>query len=139
MFASRVQKNLDFIAVAGTHGQDVHPVTQVVTALLGVVVFPWEHSALGAIKREKLPGLEADHGWPKWTMQGPRRVFDVGQLIHVLRNCVAHGSIQFSSDSRNPADVDIVFSQEGWTGTIRADRLIEFCRCFTSAMKNRVD
>jgi hypothetical protein len=138
-FARRTQKNLDFIVLAAQQGQDVHPVTQAVSSLLGIVIFPWQHSAFDIVKRERLPILSANHGWPEWKMSGTRRVIDVGELMHVLRNSVAHGKIQFASDSRNPSDVEITFSQDGWQGAIRGDQLIDFCRCFMAAMKSQVD
>src|SRR5450432_1565157 len=138
VFAERALKNLGFIALAAERGADVHPVTQTVMALLGVIVFPWEHNALAAIKREKLPVLSATEGWPRWEMSGTRRVLEVGQLVHVLRNCVAHGKVEFDSDSRDPAEVTLVFSEVDWQGAIRGDELIEFCRCFMTSMRNRV-
>ncbi len=139
VFAQRAQKNLDFIVLAEQQGHDVHPVTAAVSALLGIFIFPWEHSAFNAVKRKRLSILTANHGWPQWNMSGTRRVVEVGELVHVLRNCVAHGAIQFDSDSRNPAEVEITFSEGDWQGAIRADKLIEFCRCFMTTMKHKVD
>ena len=146
VFAGRVQKNLEFIALAAVQGHDVHPVTQAVSSLLGIIVFPWEHSAFSVVKRKKLPVLAAERGWPRWTMSGIKRVLEVGELVHVLRNCVAHGRIQFDSDSRNPTEVTITFvhlakgkTEADWEGQIRADHLITFCRCFSAEMKANVD
>ena len=138
-FAFRTQKNLDFVAAAAQAGSDVHPVTQAVLALLGIIVFPWEHSAFNIVKRSKLPLLCANDGWPRWEMAGSRRVLEVGDLVHVLRNAVAHGRIDFDSDSRDPASVTVTFEQDDWKGSIRADQLIEFCCCFMKTMKNHVD
>lgn len=138
IFAARVQKNLDFIVRAAQQGQDVHPVTQAVSSLLGIIVFPWEHGAFNLVKRKKLPVLVASCGWPQWNMTGTKRVLDVEDLIHTLRNCVAHGKMQFESDSRLPPEVLITFSASDWEGTIRADQLIEFCRCFTATMIDEV-
>ena len=39
-FARRVRKNLDFIIKKCDEGEDVHEVTQLVTSLLGLIVFP---------------------------------------------------------------------------------------------------
>jgi len=144
IFAERAQKNLNFIASCAAEGSDVHPVTQAVLALLGIVVFPWEISAFDVIKKRKLPVLSTQ-GWPKWTMSGSRRILEVGDLIHVLRNAIAHGRIDFDSDSRDPARVSITFanipegkSEPDWLGTISGDQLIEFCRCFSSALQEEV-
>ena len=75
-------------------------------------------------------------------MKGTRRVIDLKDLIHVLRNSIAHGSIKLDSDSRDPSRVTISFANipEGarhadWVGTIRADQLIEFCRHFSAAIE----
>ncbi len=144
IFASRTQKNLEHIANSAMNGEDVHPVTQAILALLGIVVFPWETSAFDIVKKRKLPLLSAN-GWPKWKMSGPRRIVELGDLIEVLRNAIAHGNIEFDSDSRSPADVTISFTNipEGktksdWVGTITGDQLIEFCRCFSSAIQDQV-
>lgn len=146
IFAERTQKNLEFIVASAAADQDVHPVTEVVSSLLGILVFPWEHSALDRMKNQKLPVLVEQHGWPRWVTSGTRKVANVGQLVHVVRNCVAHGSVEFDSDSRSPAEVRITFThvQPGskaadWQGQIRADELVTFCRCFTAGMKGFVD
>jgi hypothetical protein len=146
IFAERVRKNLDFVVASGAAGQDVHPVTQAVSSLLGIIVFPWELSAFDQMKRQKLLILAQSKGWPRWTMTGPRRVLDVGQLLYLLRNCVAHGRIEFDSDSRDPAEVNINFvhvpkgeAEPDWQGRIQADKLVAFCRCFSLGMKGFVD
>jgi hypothetical protein len=144
IFAERAQKNLDFIALRAAEGDDVHPVTQAVLALLGIVVFPWETSAFDIVKRRKLPMLYAT-GWPKWEMAGSRRVNELGELIKLLRNAVSHGNIEFNSDSRVLDEVIISFknipvsgTEADWVGTVRADQLIKFCRLFTSEILAQV-
>lgn len=72
----------------------MHPVTQAILALLGIIVFPWETSAFDLVKRQKLPVLYAD-GWPRWAMTGQKRIVELGKLIPVLRHAVAHGRIEF--------------------------------------------
>ena len=109
IFARRTRKNLEFIATSAMNGEDVHPVTQAILALLGIVVFPWETSAFDLVKKRKLPALSAG-GWPKWNMSGVKRVIELGDLIEVLRHSIAHGNIEFSSDSKSPVDVTISFT-----------------------------
>ena len=41
VFALRTRKNLEHIAKAEMSGEDVDPVTQAITSLRGIVVFPW--------------------------------------------------------------------------------------------------
>jgi hypothetical protein len=144
IFAWRTQRDLEYIVCSAMKGEDVHPVTEAILALLGIVVFPWEKSAFDIVKKRKLPVLSGG-GWPKWRMSGARRVIDLGQLIHVLRNAIAHGNIEFDSDSRTPSDVIISFTnipkgktESDWVGTIAGDQLIEFCRCFSSAIHEQV-
>lgn len=134
-FARRTMVNLDFII--GAHDKNsVHVVTQSILSLLGLVVFPWERSAIDAIKRMKLPVLSSQ-GWPKWDMSGINVVL-VGDLIKVLRHSVSHGNVNFDSDSQNPADVIVKFSCSSkrgeWSGEIRGDQLIEFCRRLSAAL-----
>ena len=145
IFASRTQKNLEHIANSAMNDEDVHPVTQTILAMLGIVVFPWETSAFDIVKKRKLPLLSAN-GWPKWKMSGPKRIVKLGDLITVLRHAIAHGKIEFDSDSKNPADVTISFTnipkgkkESDWVGTITGDQLIEFCRCFSSAIQDQVN
>jgi hypothetical protein len=143
MFALRTQKNLEHIKNSAMNNEDVHPVTQAILGLLGIVVFPWETSAFDIVKKRKLHCLSTT-GWPKWKMSGDRRVIELGELIYVLRNAVAHGNIEFDSDSRRPVDVTISFTnipkgkkKSDWVGTITGDQLIEFCRCFSSAIQDQ--
>jgi hypothetical protein len=98
IFASRTQKNLEHIENSAMNCVDVHPVTQGILALLGIVVFPWATSAFDIVKKQKLPLLNAN-GWPKWKMSGARRIIELGDLIEVLRHAIAHGNIEFDSDS----------------------------------------
>src|ERR1700694_767057 len=104
-FARRTLKNLRFVLDAQQNGKDVHAVTQAVGSLLGIIVFPWEDSAIDAVKNMKLPQLIST-GWPKWEMTG-RRVIKLGTLVELLRHSVAHKNITFATDSKNPDTVVI--------------------------------
>jgi len=139
-FARRSLKNLDFVVASANAG--VHPVTQAVTSLLAIVIFPWERSAFNRVKNKRLSVL-VQEGWPEWSMSGSRAqnngVKSLGALIKLLRNSAAHGNVSFDSDSRNPRLVHVEFENfpkgknipSNWRGSIRADQLIEFCRCFS--------
>ena len=138
-------KNLDFVVKAHAHA-DVHPVTQTVGALLGIVVFPWERNALSAVKRKRL-AVATTQGWPAWQMNGAlidaNKVKNVGHLIEQVRNAVAHGKVSFDSDSKDLENVTVVFeSYDGgtlkWRGVIRADRLADFCRQFSACVADHV-
>lgn len=147
-FARRSMSNLDFILARAESAPDVHPVTQIVGALLGVVVFPWERSALNAVKKKRL-ALAIAEGWPRWQMSGQlldaNKVKNIGHLIELLRNSVSHGKVTFDSDSRMPGDVTVTFenySKGGadlnWRGSTRADNLVLFCRKFCAFVADYV-
>ena len=147
-FAHRSIKNLDFILAAAKHSHDVHPVTQTVSAMLAIIVFPWQRGALVAVKNKRLP-IAVMEGWPPFRMSGPRidanDVKSIGDLITQLRHAVAHGHVYFDSDSRVPSDVTITFENRPsqheppeWTGEIRADHLAEFCRTFSAFIADYV-
>jgi hypothetical protein len=93
-FARRSMKNLDFVLTNAETGADVHPITQTVGALLGIIVFPWKRSALFALKKKRLT-VATTEGWPSWQMRGTlvdaNKVKNVGQLIELVRNSIAHG------------------------------------------------
>ena len=54
-FARRSMNNLQFILEAAAQSADVHPVTQTVTALLAIIVFPWERNAFAEVRTKRLP------------------------------------------------------------------------------------
>ncbi len=131
-FAERTRKNLLHIEAAFASGADVHVVTQLVTSLLGLVVFPWERGFQEHAKEAPLGDLIAK-GWPRWKMKGVR-CDTLGELIRVLRHSVAHGNIRFSSDSRRIEDISIEFENCPpnrpdllWYGSISAVDLRTFC------------
>jgi hypothetical protein len=108
IFAERSMKNLNFIVECEAAGADVHPVTQAVSALVGIIVFPWETAAFDTLKGYQLSSLYAK-GWPRWNMTGTRRMVALGHLIEVLRNAASHGGIELDSDSPKPSEVTISF------------------------------
>lgn len=116
-FAGRARKNLEFIKSALEQGDDVHIVTQLVTSMLGLFMFPQEWlkslppgaGARGAFEQE-LKKAESQ-GWPEWSkwtfhLGGPSSAKD---FLRQLRNAIAHRQICFSSDSRVLAEVDVEF------------------------------
>lgn len=128
-FAERTKKNLLHIEHAYESGQDVHVVTQIVTSTLGLIVFPWEQMADSRIRGTSITTLD-ELGWPKWAETKPSK--GLGQLIRNLRNALAHGNVQFSSDDREASNVAISFMSENgdWQATILAHDLKKFCLRF---------
>jgi hypothetical protein len=134
--------------IAAAENQDVHPVTQTIGTLLGIVVFPWERNALKAIKNKRI-AVTTEEGWPKWRMSGPRaesnQVKTIGDLIKLVRNSISHGHVIFDSDSKDPSEVIVRFenypkgtNDADWKGVIRADKLAEFCRKFAGFVEDYV-
>ena len=111
-FAQRTRKNLAYMNLAFDDGRDVHVVTQLVSSLLGLVVFFFERDLLEFAATMPLANLEIK-GWPHVTItMGAEKCSTLKDLISHLRNAVAHGRIHFSSDSREMQQVRIVF--EDW-------------------------
>lgn len=134
-FAERTRKNLKRIDDAYTAHEDVHPVTQLVNSLLGLVVIPRERHLVSQLGKTDLEALVA-LGWPKWT-------FEVGScdtledLMRRLRNSIAHGHFEFSSEATELADVTISaedYKSGGrvlcWRAQITATDLKDFCLRF---------
>lgn len=137
-FGVRVQKNLDFMLQARADGADVHVVTDLTTALLGLIVFPAEYfKRHGMIDFQQfvLDDLTAK-GWPSWKFsKGTSK--DLKDLLRRLRNATSHYRVHFSSDARDLADVTITFSDrrtgsldDEWVVEIQADDLLAFVRRF---------
>jgi DNA-binding MarR family transcriptional regulator len=104
-FAARTRENIDCIERAFRDKGSGHVVTQLVSSLLGLIVFPHEKNFDASLKEIRLDRLAAE-GWPRWEiLKG--KCETLGSLMHRLRNAVAHGRMRFSSDSRHMGDVTI--------------------------------
>jgi hypothetical protein len=145
-FARRVRKNLDFIIESRRNGADVHEVTQLAISLLGLIVFPWEASALGRLESSPLAALESE-GWPRWHIlldeKGDTQT--LGILTRHLRNAASHRRVKFSCDERDMRLVDVEFedapntkSPPNWRAKINATDLKEFCDRFTKRLEDLV-
>lgn len=143
-FAERTRKNLDFILAAQRDGEDVHAITQVVLSLLGIVVFPFERLAKAWSRDWSLDELDAQ-GWPTWTYGASSKTpLTLRDLIANIRHATAHNNIAFSSESRDLREVTVTFKNRPphgkweWSGSIRADHLLAFCRRYLDLMLNVV-
>lgn len=139
-FATRTQKNLEFVMAAASDGADVHPVTQMTNSLLGLIVFPWESDIRTRIRKSYLAELT---DWPKWsTIEGTART--LRDLLDHLRNAIAHGNITYSSESKDMDDVHIEFTNKAkngstlWKGRVVAADLRRFCLCFTKLVEDTI-
>ena len=138
-FGERVRKNLAFMIAAHARGDDVHIVTELTTALLGVIVFPYaylEEKQFIDFKKYRLNVLAAD-GWPVWTFHFGSSTHLHDHLRH-LRNALSHRRIDFSSNDRVLKKVEIMFSDRpnstkkepkppiNWSATINGAALLDF-------------
>jgi hypothetical protein len=143
-FGERVRKNLLFLNFfAESMHADVHVVTQLVTSLLGLIVFPYEE-----LKRMKHDGfghqsldILSKAGWPTWEFEiGASH--DLDDLLRHLRNAVSHRRIAFSSDSRALDQVRIAFRDrkhelgiDDWGASISGRDLLAFVLRFASLLE----
>jgi hypothetical protein len=145
-FNERAQKNLKFINAAWDKGStDVHIVTQLITSLLALIVFPYaeiKERDDTVLESYVLDDLTAE-GWPKWK-------FEIGFcdnldcLVRHLRNAVSHRRIVFKSDSRDLQSVNIQFRDrlpnsvvDNWGATINAAELQRFVLLFADLLKTK--
>lgn len=142
-FARRTQKNIQSIEAGAKAGEDVHIVTQITVSLLGLIVFPWEQTFDQSLKNLRLEAL-AREGWPEWRIL-IGNCTTLGDLVHHLRNAVAHRRLRFSSDSPDPKDVMIQFSdsrgkkaEPHWSAEISAKNLHVFCLKFIALVDDTI-
>ncbi|HII94309.1 MAG TPA: hypothetical protein HA367_00995 [Candidatus Methanofastidiosum sp.] len=98
-YVTRTQKNLEFIekAIEEDPEKEVFEVTQLINSLLGLIVFPFEKFKY-RIPRKPLSELE-NEGWVLPHVEGHfPQAPDLYELMHYLRNAVAHFNIVFTTD-----------------------------------------
>lgn len=129
--ATRVWRNF----LIAESNPSTHVVTALATSLLGLAVVPHETDLLGPGKGPAMADLNAQ-GWPQWDISpGSKPTPTLGDLLEQIRHAVAHGHMEFSSDERAMADVDIILTndyQRGktrhyWRGRINVAQLRGFC------------
>ena len=140
-FARYTRSNLKCIeSVKASGNQDVHPVTQLMLSLLGLIVFPWATNFKESV--ESLP-LETVQGGEHWQMEKGQRG-TLGKFGKHLRNAVAHRRVEFSSDSGDFGEVNITFRDKkqdkdapiNWVATIDAEHLRTFCLDLIRLLEN---
>jgi hypothetical protein len=121
--AKRTLKNLDFIHKAFRDKEDVHPVTQAVNSLLGLLVFPVEKEKkffekFSHVKFDDSSDLRGicttltEHlPVPSLKVTKFERCPDLGEFFRKVRNAVSHKNLEFSNtdpdkpDSKSLAEV----------------------------------
>jgi hypothetical protein len=142
-FSDRVRKNLLFLNAARNGDAEVHVGSELITSLLGLIVFPYaeiKRARYTSFKKYKLNDL-SNKGWPNC-------VFDIGSsedlhdLVKHLRNAISHRRVHFSSDSRDLEAVEVRFRDrrndngpDSWGVTINAAELQKFVLRFADLLK----
>jgi DNA-binding MarR family transcriptional regulator len=142
-FAARTCENLDCIERAFKDKASGHVVTQLVSSLLGLIVFPHEKRFDASLKEIRLDRLAAE-GWPRWEiLKG--KCETLRTLVHKLRNAVAHGRLRFSSDSRQIEEVAVEVEDwhpharsPHWRARIGAAELRAFCLRYVALIEDTV-
>ncbi len=148
-FAVRTLKNLEYLECMRVKERaDVHLITQLTISLLGLIVFPWERVFKQRLKNVRLDAL----GWPKWDVWKDDKgdCDTLNRLVCHIRNAVAHGHIEFTSDaySSESRELDkVVFNFNdrpgdtgpwNWCARINGKDLREFCGRFVDEVVNTV-
>ena len=125
----RSMKNLIALEHIARIGADVHLITQLITTLQALIVFPKERAEFG--NKYKVP-LSQLHEWPAFDHQHQGKVATLADLLIALRNSISHAGIRFSSESRNYVEVNLTFFNRYkgnlvWEGSINALELRTFC------------
>jgi len=99
-FAKRTRLNLEAIETAKDNGEDVREFTQLINSLLGLLIFPYEHSSC-TIQPTPLQALVDDHGWPEIrASKGELKENTLGELARFMRHSFAHCLVEFLPDDK---------------------------------------
>jgi hypothetical protein len=143
-FRNRVVKNLEFIATARNTNADVHIVTELITSLLGLIVFPYQEiveSEYESFKDRQVDDLTSVNPsiW-HFSIGSSENLHD---HVRHLRNAISHRRIHFSNDDRDLARVEVRFqdrathySDVNWEVTVTADALKEFVCEFAALLQD---
>jgi HEPN family protein len=140
-FAKRTRLNLEAIETAKDNGEDVREFTQLINSLLGLLIFPYEHSSC-TIQPTPLQALVNDHGWPEIkTSKGKLRENTLGELARSMRHSFAHCLVEFLSDDKgNVGSVKLWNGTQpnpSWETVISANSLRLFVLKFSDLIENQ--
>jgi hypothetical protein len=137
-FAGFAWKNFEFIEQTAKNSPDmpdIHPVTQLVLSMLGLIVFQREQNKIQYSEKIRQTRLDTTD-WPHWIAMSPY-CNTLEDLVNNLRHAVAHGHVEFSSNSHDLCEVEVSLRNPGrpWAGSIRADGLRRFCLHFKDLLE----
>jgi hypothetical protein len=125
----RSMKNLIALEHMAEIGADVHLITQLITTLQALIVFPKERAEFGNKYKVPLPQLQ---DWPAFHHEHQGKVSTLADLLIAIRHSISHAGIRFSSESRRYEEVHLTFfnlykKNIVWEGSINALELRTFC------------
>jgi hypothetical protein len=118
-------------------------VTQLLNSFMGALAHPWE------AMREDLntlpPTLATERGWPRVgkEREGDEEPGSVGRLLHLLRNAVAHGNVEFLSDGHGEMqavrlwNIDPRNNRRTWGAIVTVDDLRQLLFKFVELIEER--
>jgi HEPN pEK499 p136 len=138
----RTIENLKFVEKYAT-SNGPYEVTQLINSFLGALAHPWE--ALSADLNSLPVTKAAEEGWPvirKLEGNDPPPQ-TLGKLVAVLRHSLAHGNIEFLSDSAGNISALRVRNFDNsrkvikWGAIIKIFDLRHFLTCFVDLIETR--
>jgi hypothetical protein len=122
-------RNLEALEQLAQAGGDVHLITQLITTLQALIVFPKERAEFGTRYKVLLSEL---HDWPAFHHSHQGKVSTLADLLVALRNSISHAGVHFSSDARRYEKVHLTFcnvhkEKLKWEAEISAVDLRAFC------------
>ncbi|TIH13502.1 hypothetical protein D0S45_14405 [Marinifilum sp. JC120] len=91
VFSERTFANLEYIEKAKQNGDSVYEATQLINSLLGLIIFPKEHTD-SIIPNKPLDELK---NWPLFD-----DCEDLNDFIRLFRNAIAHCNIQLLGNDK---------------------------------------
>jgi hypothetical protein len=111
----RTRTNLDAIDNDARQGRNVFEVTQLANSFLGAFAHPWEE---WKCELNKVSLAEAhERGWPiiDEDDQRDRKPVNLGDLLRVIRNAVAHGNLRFIGEPGKEIEAVFLWNEDcGW-------------------------
>lgn len=104
-YAERTLKNITCIkSIADKRPAEAFEVTEMINALLGIIVFP-QQIGKAMIPNQQLSSLLGGL-WPPSVLSMSNDFATLQHLLHCMRNSIAHGNISFTPNDNG--DIDFV-------------------------------
>jgi hypothetical protein len=99
-YAERTLKNITCIkSIADERPAEAFEVTEMINALLGIIVFP-QQIGIAMVPNQPL-SLLLGGAWPQSVLSMSIEFTTLQHLLHRMRNSIAHGNIVFTPNNNN--------------------------------------